>query len=304
MVERFAKASFKGWEYAMAHTEEIIALISSKYKSQRSWDELQFEAESMRELILPKLVPVGSMNPKRWRHIADILSKVGLLEPDFSIEGFMYIPQRQRTFHWLDQWVPHLSTLGTIIILIAIGLLIFNRRLQKGIKDRTAELDRNRQSLRQVLDLVPSMVYAKNAEGRLLLVNQAVAKSLGSTVTALTGQLHMDVHPDKKQAEKMLADDRIVFDTGFPKVTLEEPYTHADGSIHWHQTTRLPYTPTDRVEPAVLVLSVNITSRRQADEALKKSEEDLRRLNEELEDRVTDRTRNLEIGRASCRERV
>jgi signal transduction histidine kinase len=50
----------------------------------------------------------------------------------------------------------------------------------------------------------------------------------------------------------------------------------------------------DTNEPAVLILSVDITNRRLADKALKKSEEKLRRLNEELEERVLERTRNLE----------
>ena len=157
----------------MAHTEEIVTLIRSKYNSRKSYPQLMFEAEAMRELIVPKLVQVGSMNPKRWQHIAEVFSTVGLLEAAPSLEGFMYVSQRQRTLQRLDRWGPYLYAMGVIIILAAIALLLFNRKLQKGIRVQTAELDRNRQNLRQVLDLVPSMVYAKNAEGRLLLVNQA-----------------------------------------------------------------------------------------------------------------------------------
>jgi len=294
LVERFMRASFRGWEYAMAHTEEVVAIIHSKYNSKKSYSHLMFEAEAMRELILPRLVQIGSMNPKRWKHIANIFSQVGLVDQNLSLEGFMYVPEDQRTLQWLNQWAPYLAMLGAIVALSILVLLLFNRKLQKGIETRTAELDRNRKSLRQVLDLVPNMVYAKNSEGRFLLVNRAVADSLDTTVKKLTGQLHMDVHPDKEQVKRMLADDQIVLDTRVPKVSLEEAYTHADGSKHWHQTTRLPYISADTEEPAVLVLSVDITSRREADAALKKSEEELRNLNEELEERVTNRTRNLE----------
>jgi len=294
LVEGFMRASFKGWEYAMEHTEEIVALIHSKYNSNKSYAHLMFEAETMRELIMPKLVQIGSMNPTRWQHIAEVFAKVGLLEPNIPLEGLLYVPKQQRTLQWLNRWTPYLAVLGTIVVMAVLALLLFNRRLQRSVATRTRMLELNRKSLRQVLDLVPNMVYAKNREGRFLLVNRAMADSLGTTVVDLTGQIHMGVQPDREQAKRMFADDQIVFDTGFPKVTLEEPYKHANGSIHWLQTTRLPYISADTDEPAVLVLSVDITNRRLADEALKKSEEELRRLNEELEKRVTDRTRNLE----------
>ncbi|MBI9081569.1 MAG: PAS domain S-box protein [Pseudodesulfovibrio sp.] len=223
-------------------------------------------------------------------HAADFFAKTDFMEPNIPLIKLLHTPEQQ----WLDCWTPHLVVLGAITLIIALALYLFNRKFKKGIAARTHMLEHNSKSLRQVLDLVPNRVYAKNREGKILLVNRAMAESLGSTVTDLKDQNHMDVCQDKEQAEQIHADDQIVFDTGFPKVTLEEPCKYANGSIHWLQTTRLPYTSVDTNEPAVLILSVDITNRRLADKALKKSEEKLRRLNEELEERVLERTRNLE----------
>lgn len=276
LVERFARASFKGWTYAMAHSEEIIELIRLRYNSKRRLDELRYEAEAMQELILPKLVEIGSMSRSRWERIAVTYYDLGMVPKTRSLDDFLYVHSGRRKLESLARWTPYLMIFGSVVIMAAVLLLLFNRRLKRGIERRTRELNRNRESLRQVIDLVPNMIYAKNREGRFLLLNRTMAESLGSTIEALTGALHAVVHPDKDQVRAMQADDRIVLVSNFPKVNMEEPYLFADGTTHWLQTTRLPYTPADSDEPAVLTLSVDITSRRKADADLKSSEERFR----------------------------
>ena len=198
------------------------------------------------------------------------------VSPGPALECSMDLFSGQSFLTWLGNAASKSKTSCAIVIIAFIVLVFMNRRLKKSIMARTSELERNRESLRQVLDLVPNLVYAKNGEGKFLLVNRAMADSLGTTTEELTGRLHRDIHPDRLQVEKMLADDKVVFDTGFPKVTLEEPCKYSDGSMHWLQTTRLPYLSAETKESAVLVLSVDITNRKLADDALKKSEEKFR----------------------------
>lgn len=272
LVEAFARASFKGWEYAMTHSEQTITLIRTKYAPDTSWETLHDEAGAMRELILPTLVPVGSMHISRWEGMADIFRKLKLTDSRKSLTNFIYIPQSKRHLMRLSRMTPYLIVAGVMAACLLLGLLFFNRRLKRGIQRRTDELNRNRMSLRQVLDLVPSMVYVKDGQGRFLLVNRTMADSLGTTVEKMIGQHHTDLHPDKKQARRMQADDQAVLERSLPKIALEEQYTYADGSEHWLQTTRLPYVSAETGEPAVLALSIDITSHRQADQALKESE--------------------------------
>ena len=43
--------------------------------------------------------------------------------------------------------------------------------------------------LRQVIDLVPHFIFAKNRRGEFVLVNEAVAKAYGTTVEELLGKV-------------------------------------------------------------------------------------------------------------------
>ncbi|CCH48703.1 ABC transporter substrate-binding protein [Pseudodesulfovibrio piezophilus] len=273
LVEQFAKATYKGWVYAMTHTEEIIELIRLKYNSQRSLGELRYEAETMQRLIFPKLISVGSMNRKRWELIGEAYKTIGIIQDTHPLDDFIYISKDRRRAETFARWMPYMVIAAGLIVAAALSLLLFNRRLKRGIDKRTKELNRNRESLRQVIDLVPNMIYAKNREGRFILLNRTMAESLGQSIEALTGSIHAHVHPDTTQIIQMQADENMVLQTNFPKVVMEEPYLHADGTLHWLQTTRLPYIPADSDEPAVLILSVDITKRRESEAALKSSAE-------------------------------
>lgn len=276
LVEKFAQASFRGWKFAMEHPEQTITIIQNNYPTKSSSDQLRYEANTMRELILPRLVEIGSMNHKRWEEIAEQYINLGLLEKAPPLETFLYTPREVRRQEKLARWAPILVPVVLVAIVIALLLLYFNHRLNKAIRQRTEELDRSRSNVRQVLDLVPNIIYAKNREGRFLLANQAMADSLGLHSEDLVGVRHKDVHPDKEQARAMDLDDMTVIQTGLPKTSMEEQYLHVDGTTHWLQSTRLPFTPADSTEQAVLTLAVDITHRRRADAALKESEERFR----------------------------
>ncbi|MDP1872415.1 MAG: PAS domain S-box protein [Gallionella sp.] len=91
-VERFRQASLLGWQYAMAHPEEIIQLIRNKYHSQLSVEHLRFEAREARKLILPGIIPVGQIQPERIKTIAKSFSDSGHNSPlsDAELDAFIY----------------------------------------------------------------------------------------------------------------------------------------------------------------------------------------------------------------------
>ncbi len=93
-VKRFRAASLRGWQYAMENMEEIIALIQRKYTSTKNRDHLRFEANSMRSLVQPGGIEIGHMNQGRWRHMAEVFIREGVLRPGYSLEGFIYDPRR------------------------------------------------------------------------------------------------------------------------------------------------------------------------------------------------------------------
>ncbi|MGB1293378.1 MAG: ABC transporter substrate-binding protein, partial [Pseudoalteromonas sp.] len=72
MVEKFYKASLKGWRYAMMHLEESIAITAEKYATHKSINELTNEAEVLSDYILPPDTKLGAMSMPKWRLIADL----------------------------------------------------------------------------------------------------------------------------------------------------------------------------------------------------------------------------------------
>nr|WP_267313779.1 ABC transporter substrate-binding protein [Desulfosediminicola flagellatus] len=135
-AEAIRRATLLGWEYAMDNPEEIIETIISKYKSKKSRDHLLYEAEEMRKLILPEFVKIGHMNPGRWRRIAEIFLRYKLVPETYSLQGFIYSPEKERVPKWFIQAISTLAAFAVVAIIISFFLFLFNRRLKKEIIER------------------------------------------------------------------------------------------------------------------------------------------------------------------------
>lgn len=130
-VKAMRRASLKGWTYAMDHPGEIIDLLLNKYDVKKSREHLEFEADEMRKLILPDLIEIGHMNPDRWRHMADTFVNAGLIQPNYSLDTFIYKTAPKNLPKWV---VPSLIGAMTIIFgvfAVTCYLLGLNRRLAK-----------------------------------------------------------------------------------------------------------------------------------------------------------------------------
>ena len=129
-VRAFRAASLKGWDYALAHPEEIVDLILKDYTKRHSREHLLFEAARTAELMHPGVIEVGHNNPGRWRHIAATYAEFGLLRENFDLAGFLYVENPQADLAWV---YGLLAVLG-VIALGALGwllpLLRLNRRLR------------------------------------------------------------------------------------------------------------------------------------------------------------------------------
>lgn len=135
-VKAFRKASLLGWEYAMTHKQEIIELILAEYGPVKSRNHLEFEAESMEDLILPTLIPVGNINPGRIQRMADLMVQFDLIEPGISLNDFIYDPDpkiKRELFLKITQITGGLLLISAVILLF---LWSFNRRLSREISKR------------------------------------------------------------------------------------------------------------------------------------------------------------------------
>ncbi|MBD9358551.1 EAL domain-containing protein [Methylomonas albis] len=91
-AERFRRATLKGWEYALAHPDALIELIQKQYSREFSQEQLHYEAEETRKLILPDNIPLGQIESARLRRVAGIYANLKLARPlnDSELNDFVY----------------------------------------------------------------------------------------------------------------------------------------------------------------------------------------------------------------------
>ncbi len=145
--------------------------------------------------------------------------------------------------------------------------------------------------LRDVVDMVPAYICAKNSEGRFLLVNRKLADFYGIPVDTMTGMLHADLCEDEKELRAMLAADRQVIESGRAEVIPEETMKKPDGSITVLETSKIPFTADGK--PAVLIAAADITERKRAEETLWQSRALLRLVLDNIPVRVFWKDRDL-----------
>lgn len=136
LAKAFYRATLRGWRYAFDRPGEVIDIILEKYSDfpfAHSRKHLEYEHNEMQKLILPDLVELGHMNISRWRHMANTFVSLGLLQPDYSLEGFLWAPEEEKPY-FENARLQIITTAILCALLMALLLFAFNRRLQDQVK--------------------------------------------------------------------------------------------------------------------------------------------------------------------------
>ena len=149
-------------------------------------------------------------------------------------------------------------------------------------EDTTASRERRllideRISMQSLIDAAPDNLWVKDAESRFVIANRATALRMGHPSTRdLVGKSDLELCP-WETAQKYLADEREVVETGRPMIDSEEYILNPDGKKVWVATTKVPFR-NDRGEVAGIIgVSRDVTRRRLAD-ALREGEAEILQL--------------------------
>ncbi len=158
---------------------------------------------------------------------------------------------------------------GSVADLVA---LVFETRRRR---DAERELDQQRTFLRQVIDLIPNLIFAKDRDGRFVLINDATASVYGTTVADMLGKRDSSYISDVAQCARTREIDAAVMATGSEHVC-DEQITDASGQQRWFRTVRRSVIAADGQATMVLGVATDFTDQRAAEAARARLEANLR----------------------------
>ena len=140
-----------------------------------------------------------------------------------------------------------------------------HKRAEQGLRE-------SQQMLKSVLDTIPVRVFWKDRNSNYLGCNRPFALDAGlQSPEELIGRDDFEMGW-AEQADSYRSDDRLVIETGEPKLGYEEPQTTPAGSRIWLRTNKVPLRDAEGNINGVLGTYEDITDSKQMEEKLRASE--------------------------------
>ncbi|HUR70343.1 MAG TPA: ABC transporter substrate binding protein [Candidatus Limnocylindrales bacterium] len=156
------------------------------------------------------------------------------------------------------------------------GLLVLTSIVDISARRQAEDaLEKERAFLRQVIDIDPNFIFAKDREGRFTLVNQAIADAYGTTVEGLIGKTDADFNSNRDEVEYFHSKDLEVIDSLQERFIAEEKLTDAGGKVRWLQTVKRPIIEETGMANQVLGASTDITMRKTVEAELRQQRDEL-----------------------------
>ncbi len=302
LVRDFRAASLKGWAYALSNPEEVVNIIYNKYSNRHTLEHLRFEAVATRRLIQPDVVEIGYTNPGRWEHIIASYRAQGFVSENFKIRGLLYNDYKVKRFS-----IPwRLLTLLVVALVATLSLVLFfyslNKRLKKeiargdAVREQLSSSNNDLQALRQelqtknatltgVLESMQEIIFSVDSQLCFTSFNNRYAKAIkklyGKDIK-LNDNLMQYVNDDDNK--EFLLNNINTALSG--KLAVKQFFSGQTRLSKFFEVYFSPILSPDSEVIGVTVLAKDITD-------IKKHEEELKSLNEDLETHVRERTRQL-----------
>src|SRR4028118_752342 len=171
-----------------------------------------------------------------WRaEFTSVMHKYGAV---FNFESEVYRQDGKKI--WISE--------NTRAVRDANGVLLYYEGSIEDITERKlaeVKLQESEQKLRQVIDLVPHFIFAKDKDGQFILVNQAIADANGISVEQMLTMKDEDFVKSATELyqvrQQIRQDDLEVINSGQPKHIPEQITSDIQGNIRILQITKIPF---------------------------------------------------------------
>jgi PAS domain S-box-containing protein len=255
--------------------EVLLLDASAPPKDQMTWRFLHFD-DAAAQRLLPLDVPLGASYSDvsyRRRHPDDLArtDRIGaenlLANRDYSQEFRVQAMNGEWRWHREDVRVKTVAPARWYVVGVTVDITERKRAEEA--------LQRQREFLRSVIDTGPHYIFVKDAEGVFTLANRKVAESYGTTVEILEGKTDADFNPDPAVVAAYREADRRTLAALGETFVAEEPMPLPKGGVRWLETWKRPILSPEGDHYEVLGVASDITARKEAEEALRNSEQRL-----------------------------
>jgi PAS domain S-box-containing protein len=240
------------------------------------------------EYVSPSATAIIGYTPEE--HYADPELRFKIVHPDdrHLIDEALRSPESLITIRWLRKdggriWIEQRTKAiydgaGEVIAIEGIARDVTERKRVEEALRTTQEF------LEGILDNAPLPIYSVSEEGRIRLANRFFADFVGIPQVKVIGSLLEDVFT-AEEAHQFRENNWRVIETETPLI--EEEWADAPDGRHYFQTIKFPLRDPDRRTVAIGGISLDVTTRRRAEEALSEARRtERRRIARDLHDIV------------------
>ena len=127
------------------------------------------------------------------------------------------------------------------------------------------KIEEQRKFLRQVLDINPNIIFAKDREGKFTLANRAMAELLNTSIKNIIGKTSRDFNLDEEGQARIHRDDKDVFDNLREVDSPENTLIDFKGNKRIFHTIKRPILDENGKASHILAVSMDITDQKKSE---------------------------------------